>query len=506
MSNKKISFPTAYTVILIVMFIVLLLTYIIPAGKYAKLQYDSTSNIFIVESPIGELVELDATQQNLDKLGVNVSLSKFTDGSISKPVGIPGTYEQLQRSKVSIIGAITTFFTAPVLGFYDSIDIITFVLVIGGLIGIINRTGAFTAGINELSNAAKGKESLLIIIITLLVGLGGTTFGFAEETIAFYPIVVPIFISAGYDALVAIASIYIGSSMGTMASTVNPFSTVIASNTAGIDFTNGIILRLSMLIIGLTICIVYVIKYAQKVKKDPTKSLIYEQKEELESHFLSNHKSENIPNFTIQRKLILIIFALAFIIMVYGVKELGWWFEEMTALFIFVTFIMIFFAKLSEKEFVGEFMNGAADLLGVAIIIGLARGVTIIMDNGMISDTILNALSNSVSKMNGVVFSTFAFFIYIILGFFISSSSGLAVLSMPVIAPLADVVGINRDIIVSAYQFGQGIMSFITPTGLILASLAMVNVTYNKWIKFVLPLVVIIGLLAIIMLGIGVIL
>ena len=231
---------------------------------------------------------------------------------------------------------------------------------------------------------------------------------------------------------------------------------------------------------------------------------IYSQKEELERQFLSNNKDEDAPKFTLSRKMILIIFAAAFVVMVYGVKELGWWFEEMTALFIVVTFIMIFFAKLSEKEFVSEFMNGAADLLGVAIIIGLARGVTIIMENGMISDTILNSLSSSVARMNGVVFSTFIFFVYIILGFFISSSSGLAVLSMPIMAPLADVVGISRDVIVSAYQFGQGIMSFITPTGLILASLAMVNVTYDKWLKFVLPLVIIIGILAIVMLAIGV--
>ena len=292
--------------------------------------------------------------------------------------------------------------------------------------------------------------------------------------------------------------------MGTMASTVNPFSTVIASNTAGIDFTSGMVLRFVILIIGLIICIAYTIRYGEKVKKDPSSSYIYNQKEDLERQFLSNVNEEDAPLFTTSRKLILIIFALAFVIMVYGVKELGWWFEEMTALFILVTFIMIFFANLKEQEFVSEFMSGAADLLGVAIIIGLARGVTIIMENGMISDTILNYLSNGVARMNGVVFSTFIFFVYIILGFFISSSSGLAVLSMPIMAPLADVVGISRDVIVSAYQFGQGIMSFITPTGLILASLAMVNVTYNKWLKFVLPLVIIIGILAIIMLAIGV--
>ena len=373
-----------------------------------------------------------------------------------------------------------------------------------GLIGIINKTGAFTAGINALSHKAAGKESLLIIIISTLVAIGGTSFGLAEETIAFYPIIVPIFIAAGYDALVAIATIYLGSCIGTMASTVNPFSTVIASNTAGIDFTQGMILRFVMLIVGLIICIVYTIRYGEKVKKDPSSSYIYSQKEELERQFLSNNKDEDAPKFTLSRKMILIIFAAAFVVMVYGVKELGWWFEEMTALFILVTFIMIFFAKLSEKEFVSEFMNGAADLLGVAIIIGLARGVTIIMENGMISDTILNSLSSSVARMNGVVFSTFIFFVYIVLGFFISSSSGLAVLSMPIMAPLADVVGISRDVIVSAYQFGQGIMSFITPTGLILASLAMVNVTYDKWLKFVLPLVIIIGILAIVMLAIGV--
>ena len=504
MTKKTFSFPTAYTVILIVMLIVLGLTYIIPAGKYAKLQYDPQSNVFLVESPRGELIEYEGSQKTLDDLRVNIDYSRFKDGSISKPVGIPGTYEQLPRPSTSVLGAFTTFFKAPVQGLYDSIEIIAFVLVIGGLIGIINKTGAFTAGINALSHKAAGKESLLIIIISTLVAIGGTSFGLAEETIAFYPIIVPIFIAAGYDALVAIATIYLGSCIGTMASTVNPFSTVIASNTAGIDFTQGMILRFVMLIVGLIICIVYTIRYGEKVKKDPSSSYIYDQKEELERQFLSNNKDEDAPKFTLSRKMILIIFAAAFVVMVYGVKELGWWFEEMTALFILVTFIMIFFAKLSEKEFVSEFMNGAADLLGVAIIIGLARGVTIIMENGMISDTILNSLSSSVARMNGVVFSTFIFFVYIVLGFFISSSSGLAVLSMPIMAPLADVVGISRDVMVSAYQFVQGIMSFITPTGLILASLAMVNVTYDKWLKFVLPLVIIIGILAIVMLAIGV--
>ena len=175
----------------------------------------------------------------------------------------------------------------------------------------------------------------------------------------------------------------------------------------------------------------------------------------------------------------------------------------MTALFFAVTFIMVPLSKQKESEFVSNFVQGAADLLGVALIVALARGVTIIMDGGLISDTILYSLSTVVSSMGGIAFSGVMYLVYIVLGFFINSSSGLAVLSMPIMAPLADVVGVNRDIIVTAYMFGQGLIGIITPTGLILASLAMVNVTYDKWLKFVMPLVGIIMVLSIALLCIG---
>ena len=189
--------------------------------------------------------------------------------------------------------------------------------------------------------------------------------------------------------------------------------------------------------------------------------------------------------------------------MIYGVSKLGWWFGEMTALFLGVTIVMAFLAKLSEKDFVDEFVKGASDLLGVALLIGISRGITIIMDNGLISDSILYYATNLVDGMSNVIFSTVMFIIYNVLGFFISSSSGLAVLSMPVMAPLADVVGVGRNVIVDAYQYGQGLINFITPTGLVLASLALVNVTYDKWLKFVMPLVGILAVLSIVMLGIA---
>ncbi|MEG1028269.1 MAG: YfcC family protein, partial [Oscillospiraceae bacterium] len=257
------------------------------------------------------------------------------------------------------------------------------------------------------------------------------------------------------------------------------------------------------LVIAMAITLIYIIKYGEKVKKDPTKSLIYAQKNEIEKKFLSEENDEDLVKFTFRKKLMLLIFGLSFVIMIYGVKELGWGFIDMTALFFAVTFIMVPLANQKESDYVSNFVQGAADLLGVALIIALARGVTIIMDGGLISDTLLYSLSGIVSNMSGVVFSVVMYFVYIVLGFFINSSSGLAVLSMPVMAPLADVVGVNRDIIITAYMFGQGLIGIITPTGLILASLAMVDVTYDKWLKFVLPLVGIIMTLSVVMLCVG---
>ena len=501
--KKKLSFPSCYTIMLIVLVLVMGLTYIVPSGKYATLSYNVDSNLFTVTYPNGDTLDYDATQDTLNELGVKIDLEKFTDESIWKPVGIPGTYEYIEKEEKSIIKSFVELLNAPIQGIYEGVDIMAFILVVGGLIGVVNHTGAFSAGIGSLSRNLKGRERWLIVIVTSLIALGGTTFGLAEETIAFYPILIPIFIAAGYDALVGIAAIYLGSSVGTMASTVNPFSTIIASDTAGINWTSGMPMRLAMLVLGTAICIIYTIRYAEKVKKDPTKSLIYSQKKELEDHFLDNYDEENIPEFNFRRKLILIIFAGAFGVMIYGVSKLGWWFGEMTALFFGVSLLMVFLAKLPEKDFVNVFIAGASDLLGVALLVGLSRGITIIMDNGLISDSILYLANNLVEGMNNIIFSTVMFLIYNVLGFFIPSSSGLAVLSMPIMAPLADVVGVGRNVIVDAYQYGQGLINFITPTGLVLASLALVNVTYDKWLKFVMPLVGILAVLSVIMLGIA---
>ena len=235
-------------------------------------------------------------------------------------------------------------------------------------------------------------------------------------------------------------------------------------------------------------------RYANRISKNPEKSLVYDLSDEMNAHFKKESKE---VEFTPRRIMILIIFILSFVVMIYGVANLGWWFEEMTALFLVSGIIIGIFAGMGEKIFVNTFIAGAADLMGVGLVIGIARSINIILENGLVSDSILYSLSTMVSGMNRNTFVILMMFVFMILGFFIASSSGLATLAIPIMAPLADAVNVPRDVIITACIFGQGLMSFITPTGLILASLEMVHVTYNKWLRFVLPLLALITILAI---------
>lgn len=494
--KKKLVFPTAFTVLFIILILAAVLTYLVPAGLYSKLEYVEGDNSFLIATPDGGLESVPATQQVLDELNIEIDLGKFKDKSIKKPIAIPDTYQEIEQNPQGPLDVIL----APVTGVMDTVDIMVFVLILGGIIGLINKSGAFDAGIAALSKKTKGKEFLLVVFVSSLIAVGGTTFGLAEETIALYPILMPIFLANGYDAIVAIAAIYLGSSVGTMFSTVNPFSVVIASDAAGISFYEGLTFRLISLVLAMIITLVYIYWYARKVKKDPTKSLVYEDHEKIEKKFLKDYHPDQVEPFNWRRVGMLLVFLGAFPIMVWGVATGKFWFTEMSALFLVVVFIVAFLSGFSEKEAVNTFVDGASDLIGVALIIGVARSINIVMDNGMISDTLLYYTSSAVEGMSGGLFAGVQMILFSFLGFFVPSSSGLAVLSMPIMAPLADTVNISRDIVVSAYNWGQGWMAFITPTGLVLATLEMVDVTYDKWLKFVLPLMGIIGVFAILML------
>ncbi len=480
-AKKKFEFPTAITVLFIVIIFAAVLTWIVPAGQFAKLTYNADTTKFEVAYPDGSVTEMEATQESLDELGVTGNLDKFLDGSLYKPVAVPGTYEEVDPAPQGFLEVLM----APISGVYETIDIILFVFILGGMIGVLNYMGAFTAAIASLSKVTKGKEYILVILITIIISAGGTTFGLAEETIALYPILVPVFLAAGYDVMVCIAAIYMGSCIGTMFGTVNPFSIGNAANAAGIAVANGMGIRAFGLVVATLITIVYILNYGKKVKADPTKSICYE---DYEHHMTKFGTGGEIPTFTGAMKVSLAIFGLTFAVLVYGLVKHQWWFDYMTMLFLGSSILLAFTCKLGEKEFMNQFIGGAAELMSVALVVGVARGIGITLENGLISDSILNYFSGLVAGMSPIVFILVMLVIFIILGFFISSSSGLAVLSIPIMAPLADTVGIPREAIISAYVFGQGLISFITPSGLILATLAMVDVSYDKWLKFIMPL------------------
>lgn len=490
---KKIKFPTAPTILLIIAGLVAILTWLIPSGKFDSLAYDKDAMVF-TRTSMTNTETLPATQEALDALGIKIPIEKFTNGDIWKPISIPNTYHMVEGTPQDIIA----FIKSPIKGIIAAADIIFLVLFIGGLIGIMNITGAFESGISWLANVLEGKEYVLIILVTTLVALGGTTFGLAEETIAFYPILIPVFLASKYDAMVPLACIYVGSAVGTTFSITNPFSTIIASDAAGINWTLGLTIRAVMLVLGTLICILYIIRYANRVKKDPSKSIIFSQKEEIEKHF--GNSTNSIVRLNNRLRLILLVFIACFIVMIYGVSQLEWWFMEMTAVFFVGAIIIGVIAKINEYEFVETFVKGASDLLNVALIIGIARGITILMEDGQISDTLLYYASNTTSGMNKGVFINTMLYIYGGLSFFIPSSSGMAVLTMPIISPLADSVGIGREAVVNAYQYGMGLFAFVSPTGLILASLSIVKIGYDKWLKFITPLVIILTVFTMIML------
>lgn len=494
MKRKNFEFPTAYTVLFLILILVTVLTHVIPAGKYERLSYQESTNEFVIEKYGNENINLEATQENLDKLNINIDVNKFVDGTIKKPMAIPNTYVKLEGKTQGLEELIA----APISGVVDSIDIIIFVLVLGGIVGIVNKTGTFNIAMKAISQKTKGKEFMLVIITFLFFAAGGTIFGFWEETIPFYSILIPLFLINNFDPMVPMATLFLGAAIGCMFSTVNPFSTIIASNAAGISFNEGLKFRFVALIVFSIISLIYIYKYIKKVKENPENSIVVDEQEEIKERFLKDYNEEHNIKFNWRKKLILFLFVLQFLIMIWGVSSLGWWFQEIAAMFFGVAIIIMLLSGLSEKEAVNGFISGASEVVGVTLIIGLARAINIIMENGMISDTLLFYSSNIVAEMGKGLFSIVMLLIFAFLGIFIPSTSGLAVLSMPILAPLADTVGLSRAVVVDAFTWGQGIILFITPTGLIFVVLQIAGIPYNKWLKFVMPLFVIIAVLVII--------
>tara|TARA_R110000737_G_scaffold78141_1_gene109447 strand:- start:34 stop:1509 length:1476 start_codon:yes stop_codon:yes gene_type:complete len=465
---SRFRFPSAYTILFALILVVAALTWVIPAGQYARVASEA----------------------------------------LGKDVPVAGTYAVTEADPQGVFDIIL----APIAGFYDpssytanAIDVALFVLMIGGFIGVVTATGAIDAGIKRAMTRLKGREKWMIPILMGLFALGGTTEGMAEETLAFYVLLTPVMIAAGYDALTAVAVILLGAGVGVLGSTVNAFSTVIASDAAGVAFTDGLMLRLVLLALSFAATVAYVMRYAARVKADPSRSLVFDRKAANEAHF--GTASQTATAFTGLHKIVLLLFGATFGVMIWGVSLGGWWMAEMSGLFLFAGIGIGLVGRLGEKSLVEAFVGGARDLLGVALIIGLARGIVVIMDAGHITDTILHWAEGTVTGLNRIVFINVMYWIEVALSFFVPSTSGLAVLSMPILAPVADFAGVARSLVVTAFQSAEGVVNLVTPTSaVVMGGLAIARVPYERWLRFVWP--VLLGLTVIIMavLSLGVLL
>lgn len=504
--KKKKEFLSSFSICFIILIFSTLLTWIIPAGAYKTIEYDERTKSLILSSQdydlekgTGSQISYPAKQYVLNEFGVKASIDNFTTGNITKPISLPGTYKRLPPSHQGFFD----FIASPVRGVMEAIETIIFLFMLGGVIGVMKYIGCFNSGILELTKIFKGREHIVIIAVSAVITFLGTVEGFAEETIALYPVMIPIFISAGYDGLTVAALIFMGSCVGCTFSLVNPFAVGIASYAAGIAFTDGALFRAIGLIIGAAIMLIYVSRYGKKIKDNPELSLVPGNHDELFKLYCVSDDTTDLK-FTTRDKLSLTVFLLAFATMIWGVVTQGWWFAELAQLFLISGIIIGIIGGLSERQIANEFINGASDMTGVILILGFARAVSVILDRGKISGTILYELSKLVRSLSPTMFVIILFFAFIVLGYFINSSSVLGVLVIPIMAPLADIAGIPRQIIISAYLYGLGIATFLAPTGMLLPSLDLVKVDYSKWIKFSMPLLGMLSALSIILLSVEV--
>ncbi len=482
-TKKGFRLPSAYTILFALIVLAAIATWIVPAGVY-----------------------------NLNSNG--------------EP--IPGTYHEVPSHPAHIL---TDSLTAPINGLYGiqnaqgninyynsgslfgAIDIALFIIVIGGFLGVTMQTGAIQAGIGSLVERMRGREKWMIPALMSVFALGGTSYGMAEESLAFYALVITVMIAAGYDALTGAAILLLGCGIGVLGSTVNPFATGIASGIAGIPISEGILGRLVILLVGLSMGIWFVSRYAERIRKDPSKSLVFEFKEANEQRFRGDAGTA-ATTLTGTHKVILTLFGLAFAVMVYGVvpwSDIGiplptwwWWFPEMTASFLLFAIIIGLVGRMPEGQLTDSFIDGARDLLGVALIIGIARGITVLMNNGKITDTVLHWVEDALGGTGAVVFLIVMFLLFLPLSFLIPSSSGLATLAMPIMVPLASFLGVSAALVVTSYQGASGVMNLVVPTSaVVMGGLAIARVPYGTYLRWVWPLLVGLSALVIVVLAIS---
>jgi len=378
-------------------------------------------------------------------------------------------------------------FTAPILGFLKLGEIIVFIFMVGGAFFILNETGAISAGTIWLANALKGREFLIIPIVMLFFSFFGAAFGMCEEAIPFALIFVPFALALGYDSLVGVSLSFVGAGVGFAGAFLNPFTLQIAQGIAGLQPISGWGYRLVVWILVTALAIAWVMIYAARVKKDPTRSCMYELDKKRREDIAQKMEEKNV--FTPRHGLCLSVLGVTIILMIYGVVAWGWFIVELGALFFGMGLVSGIISGMGPNRLARAFIDGIKDMAGAALIVGFAGGILVMLEQGNIMDTVLYGMSAVTEKMPAMAAADAMYVLQMVLNFFIPSGSTKAALTMPLMAPLADLSGITRQTAVLAYQFGDGFTNMIIPTsGVTVGTLAMAKIPFEKWFRWHLPM------------------
>ena len=429
---------------------------------------------------------------------------------------------QIVNGSGTVGAKLSQVLMSPILGFEDAIDVGIFIMMLGGLLAVINKTGALETGIKVLVRKLKGRELLLIPILMFIFSICGSTYGMLEETVGFYVLLAATMMAAGMDPLVGAAVILLGAGSGCLGSTINPFATGVALSALpeGVTANHGLVLLIATFIwlTTLGICILFVMSYAKKVKKDKGSTILSlrEQKQAEKKFGNFYKKDEKEVNLTGKQKLTLVLFALTFLVMIIGFIPWGefditffdsftgwltgsslgnWWFYEAALWFLIMSIIIAIINKFGEKGFIDTFVDGADDMIGVILVIAIARGASVLMGQTYLDNYIIYNAADLLSKVPEMLFVPLNYILHIVLSILVPSSSGLATLSTPIIAPLAAQLGYSVEVTIMTLVSANGLVNLITPTcGAIMGGLALAKIEYSTWFKWAFKVVLTIAI------------
>jgi uncharacterized ion transporter superfamily protein YfcC len=474
---KRIHIPHVFVLLTAVIFIGALCTYVLPSGEYRR----ETKKIEGRERTLVVPGTFQAIPKHYSLRGVLIGDSENAPEEFAEPVSFQG------------------FLTAIPRGLEQSADIIFFIFMIGGTFGILQRSGTIPAMIRMLLDRFGHSAKLLTIIIMLAIAVGGSTLGMGEEFIPLVPVFLIISQRLGYDRIYGLALVMLAADMGFASATTNPFTINIAQGIAELPLNSGMGLRLVFFVCCLTLTIVYVLRYGAKIRRDPSLALVADEAEHLPPDNLDDHTFGRRHFATVT--LCLLIFAG----ILYGVQALEWWMADMAGGFFLMGLVAAAISGLSLKASSDAFVKGMEDMVVAALVVGFARGIQVVMIDGQILDTLIHSAATVLQTVPRYVSVEGMLAFQTSLNFLVPSGSGQAAVTMPLMAPLSDVLGITRQTAVLAFQFGDGLSNTIVPTsGVLMAMLALARIPYGKWLRFVLPLFLQVTALAAVFLAIAV--